>query len=388
VILVKGARQYQLEGFVEHIETKAQTTALEINLSALENNFDYFQSKLESNTKIMAIIKASGYGSGSHVIAKTLENRQVDFLAVALIDEGIYLRKQGISTPIVVLNPDRYNLRKLFEYNLQPEIYNLDLLVELIKLSEKLQSFCGIHINMDTGMNRLGFKNNEFSTLLNRLKDAQYIRIISVFTHLASSEEPKHDELSRQQFEQFITSIIEFDKYIDYPFLKHVLNTSGILRHPTFQMDMVRTGLGLYGLELSESDARNLQKVHSLKSFILQIKDITVGESIGYNASFTAPKDIRIATLNIGYADGFQRNLSNGKWSVKLHSKLASVLGKISMDLTTIDISHIPEAKVGDEVTIFDEQLTLESLSLAADTIPYEILTGISERVKRIYYKE
>lgn len=388
VILVKGARKYQLEGFVEHIETKAQTTALEINLSALENNFDYFKSKLESNTKIMAIIKASGYGSGSHVIAKTLENRQVDFLAVALIDEGIYLRNQGISTPIVVLNPDRYNLRKLFQYNLQPEIYNLDLLDELIELSEKFQSFCGIHINIDTGMNRLGFKEDELQSLLKTLSRAQYLKVISVFTHLSSSEDPKHDDLSKGQFEQYLASIVEFEKSINSPFLKHVLNTSGILRHPGFQLDMVRTGLGLYGLELSDSEPSNLQKVHSLKSFILQTKDIKAGESIGYNASFTATKNMRVGTLNIGYADGLQRNLSNTKWSVKLYGKLAPIIGKISMDLTTIDISHIPEAKVGDAVIIFDALLTLESLSKAADTIPYEILTGISERVKRIYYKE
>lgn len=388
VILVKGARKYQLEQFVEHIESKALTTALEINLSAIEHNYDYLKSKLNPDTKVMAVIKASGYGSGGYVIAKTLENKRVDYLAVAHIDEGIYLRKQNINTPIVVLNPDRNNLRKLFEHNLQFEIYNLELLNDIIQISRQLQSPCGIHINLDTGMNRLGFKSDELDALIGALSNANFVKVISVFSHLSSSEDAEHDILSEQQFHSFIDSADKIDRALEIKSIKHILNTSGILRHNKMQLDMVRTGLGLYGLELSNREAINLQKVHRLTSYVLQIKPLNKGESIGYNAAFKADKNMTVATLNIGYADGLKRSLSSGKWKVSIHGKPATILGKISMDLTTVDISNIPNVKVGDQVIIFDELNTIESMSDKADTIPYEILTGISERVKRIYYKE
>ena len=388
LILVKGARKYMLEDFVDHLQLKAQTTALEINLSALEKNLEYFRTKLNDETKIMAVIKASGYGSGSHMVARTLENREIDYLAVALIDEGIYLREQGISSPIVVLNPDIYNLNKLFQYNLQAEVYHLDLLKQLIKVSNKIQSPCGIHLNLDTGMNRLGFKREDITELVSLVSEAPFITIKSIFTHLASSEDIIQDQATEQQVNEYEESITLLEEYLDQPFLKHVLNTSGILRHPQYQMDMVRTGLGLYGLDLSGKEKSHLQKVHSLKSFILQIKHIKAGEHVGYGSTFQASHDMRIATLNIGYADGLRRSLSNGNWSVKIHGQLAPIVGKISMDLTTIDITNITDAKLGDQVVIFDEQLSLESFSQACDTIPYEILTGISDRVKRIYYKE
>lgn len=387
-ILIKGSKSSILEACLEHLELRAYTSRLEINLTAVSENYNYYKSKLKSRTGIMAVLKAGAYGSGSLAIAKLLADKGVKYMLVAHIDEGIELRTNAIQTPIVVLNPDPYSLHKLFEFGLETEVYSLEILDKLDMLSKQLQASINLHINLDTGMHRLGLQDEEMSALINTLSQNDRLHVETVFTHLSGSEHADHDDFSNQQFQRFEEMLAEIKTKLNIKPKAHILNSAGILRFEDKQYDLVRLGLGLYGLDSSTTHQDHLKIAHSLKAHVLQIKSIKSGESLGYNQSFIASQDMSIAILNIGYADGLPRNLSNGLWQVSINGHLAPIVGKISMDLTIVDVSDVPDVRIGETVVIFNDQLKLTKLAKNSNTIPYEILTGISNRVKRIYFTE
>ena len=387
-ILIKGARQYALEKVANYLQDYSHKAQLEINLSALEHNVNSYKSYLLEDTKIMAVLKAGAYGSGSISVARFLEKKGVEYFVVAMIDEGIELRNHGIRSNILVLNPDLENVEKLFKYNLEPEIYSLEQLHKITSYAKLTQSKVSVHINLDTGMHRLGILQEEISALNTFLSESKYVFVASVFSHLAGSEDKVHDDFSHQQYADFMAladSLVIHQK--EKP-LRHILNSSGIIRFPQYQLDMVRLGLGLYGIDISKEAKTKLKKVHCLKAFILQTKKVKKGESIGYSRKYIAQNDMRIGILNIGYADGLPRILSGGNYSFALRSQPVPLVGNISMDLTNIDITHISDAKAGDEVEIFGDFALIEKLAETARTISYEILSNISDRVKRITYLE
>jgi len=387
-ILIKGSRNSNLESSLEYLEKRAYTSRLEINLSAIADNFNYYKSRLSSRTGIMAVLKAGAYGSGSLPVARMLVDKNVDYILVAHIDEGIELRNNGISTPIVVLNPDPHSLYKLFEFNLETELYSLKILDKIDRLSRHYQSSIQLHINIDTGMHRLGLQSNDIPMLISKLAQNEYLQVETIFSHLAGSESKSHDDFSHQQFRRFIKHAEQIELELEIKSKKHILNSAGILRFPDYHLDLVRLGLGLYGIDSSGNFEKEIRKVHTLVAHVLQIKQVSKGETIGYNQTYQAETDLSIAILNIGYADGLSRRLSNGNWQVKIQGQLVPIIGQISMDLTTVDITTIKHVDVGEEVVIFDETQRIEAMSNQASTIPYEILTNISSRVKRVYFTE
>jgi len=387
-ILIKGARKYNLDKTANFLQAYSHKAQLEINLSALEHNVNVYKSFLREETKVMAVLKAGAYGSGSVSIARFLEKKVLDYFVVAMIDEGIELREHGIRTKILVLNPDLESMDKLFAYNLEPEIFSLSQLKRLIHVANHRQGKISVHINIDTGMHRLGVHAHEVEALKRLLNQNQQITVVSIFSHLAGSEDPALDAFTREQFETYQMLAAQLKDGLPNEPLQHILNSTGILRHPEYQLDMVRLGLGLHGLDISNSIGKRLKKVSTLKAYILQIKDIPSGDSVGYNRSYKTVKSKRIATLNIGYADGLPRILSGKSYQVYLKGKFAPIVGNISMDLTTIDVSEIKEIHEGDTVEIFGTHAKIEHMSKLAETIPYEILSNISERVKRISYME
>jgi alanine racemase len=389
-ILLKGARIYGFERITEALQQKTHETVLEIDLNALVHNLNYYRTKLESGVKVMAMVKAFSYGSGSFEIANVLQFHQVDYLTVAYADEGVELRKAGIKLPIMVMNPDEESFDTLLKYQLEPEIYSFRVLkmleASLLRLSPSSQPV-GIHIKIDTGMHRLGFDPKEVDELINQLKDRAYIRVKSVFSHLAASDSESNDDFTRHQISLFrmISERICFE--FDYPILRHIANTAAISRFPEAHFDMVRIGIGLYGIAPMQEDQDNLENVSTLRSIISQIKHVMPEETIGYNRRHKAKEETIIAIVPIGYADGLSRALSNGIGHLKVKGKFAPIVGSICMDMTMIDITHI-EAHEGDEVVIFGKELPITRLADEMGSIPYEILSGISQRVKRVYYQE
>ncbi len=392
-ILLKGARVFEFEQISKALQQKAHETVMEINLNAMVHNLNFYRSKLKDpKAKIMAMVKAFSYGSGSFEIANLLQYHNIDFLAVAYSDEGVELRKAGIKTPIMVMNPDAQGFDAMIMHNLEPEIYSfriLDLLEQSIKKNIIPDNKpVKIHIKLDTGMHRLGFNENDIPELTQRLKANKSLYVQSVFSHLAASEDPAHDDFTRYQIEQFqkmskqVTS-----KADDHSVLLHILNSAGINRFPEVQMDMVRLGIGLYGVATNEADAGQLQNVVSLKSTVSQIKHIKCGETIGYGRMGKAEKDTTIAIIPVGYADGLNRMLGNGNGKLFINGKPALIIGNICMDMCMIDITDIP-SKEGDEVIIFGKENPISEMAKDMKTIPYEILTGISRRVKRVYFQE
>ncbi len=388
VILIKGARKYAFEKIVQKLEYKAHRTVLEISLDALVNNLNFYRSFLKPETKIMVMVKAFAYGNGSVEIANLLQFHRVDYLAVAYADEGVKLRKNGIHLPIMVMNPSEESFSLLAEYNLEPVVYSFEIL-------EKLKSFCEnehlslkIHLEFDTGMRRLGFEPQDANVLLSILQKTAFLKVFSFMSHLAAADEELHDDFSLKQIQTFqkITQI--FEKKLSYKCLKHILNSSGIVRFPEYQMDMVRLGIGLYGVEAGGKFQGNLQAISRLKTVISQIKTISKNDTVGYGRRAKVTKKSRIGIIAIGYADGLSRAFSNGVGKVKVRGKLVPIIGNICMDMTMIDLSEVPDAQVDDEVIIFDETHTIQTLAKAIGTIPYEILTNISERVKRVFYSE
>lgn len=386
LILIKGSRHFHFERISELLEKKVHETILEVNLDAIVHNFNYYRSKLKPDTKMVCMVKAFGYGAGSYELAKTLQEHRCDYLAVAVADEGAELRKEGISIPLIVMNPEFSSFNVLLENQLEPEVYSFRLLEALIRETERrgITSY-PIHIKLDTGMHRLGFRPADIPEICRRLKVQSGVAVRSVFSHLAGSDSYIFDDFTRQQLDTFQKAAAQLEAALDYPVIKHILNSAGIERFADYQMDMVRLGIGLYGV--SASGIKGLKNVSTLKTTILQIQDVPAGDSIGYSRMSYTKRDSRIAIIPIGYADGLDRHFSNGGGVVSIRGQRCPIIGNICMDACMIDVTDI-DAREGDPVVIFGEELPVAELSDRLKTIPYEILTSISPRVKRVYYRE
>jgi alanine racemase len=386
LILLKGSRRFHFERISERIEKKVHETILEVNLDAIANNFNYYRSLLKPGTKIIAMLKAFGYGVGPNELAKTLQEYRCDYIAVAVADEGAELRKAGISIPIVVMNPEQSSFNLLLDNLLEPEIYSFRLLDTVIQETGRrgITSY-PVHIKIDTGMHRLGFQPVNIPEVCRIIRNQSGITVRSVFSHLAGSDSPALDSFTHQQAETFRQAADALEAGLEYTLLKHILNSAGIERFPHYHMDMVRLGIGLYGVNTTGS--RKLHNVVTLRTIILQIQDIPKGDSVGYNRMGYATRDSRIAIIPIGYADGLDRHLGNGVGEVWIKNHLCPVIGNVCMDTTIIDVTGI-DACEGDQVIIFGEPYPVTHLATKLNTIPYEILTTISPRVKRVYYRE
>jgi Alr-MurF fusion protein len=400
IILLKGARPFAFEQIANRLALKAHKTVLEINLNALVNNLHIFTQKLKPNVKIMAMVKAAAYGNGSDEVARLLEFHKVDYLAVAYTDEGIDLRNAGVNLPIMVMNPEEASFDALRRFDLEPEIYSLSLLKNYVDFvenhSKNAQNTEGplfkIHLKLDTGMHRLGLESIDIQQVISILSQNKKIKIASIFTHLAATEAAEYDGFTQQQvgrFEAMYAQITEPESMgIGYKPMRHVLNSSGITRHAAYQFEMVRLGIGLYGVDNSGDFESRLQVVQTLKATISQIRNVPKTETVGYSRRGLLNRDARIATISIGYADGLLRGAGNGRFSVGLHGKRAPIIGSVCMDMTMIDVTDIKEAMEGDEVEIFGNHIPVQELANVLNTIPYEIFTTISERVKRVYFQE
>ena len=388
-ILIKGARIFEFEKIVHLLEQKVHQTVLEINLNALAHNLKEFQKILKPSARIMAMVKAFAYGSGGAEIAGILQYHQVDYLGVAYADEGVELRKAGITLPIMVMNPEENAFDSIIENNLEPALYSFEILHLFDKfLQEEGIQLYPVHIEIDTGMNRLGFSLNEIDKLAAVLQTTAAFKVQSVFSHLAASEEAEQDDFTLQQFDLFNNSAKLLKEKIGYHFIRHISNSAAAIRHPQLQMDMIRLGIGLYGVDNSGASSLSLQTVATLKSTISQIKFLKKGDSVSYNRKGIVDKDSIIATIRIGYADGFPRRLGNGVGKVWINGQLSPVIGTVCMDMFMIDVTNNPGVQVGDDVIIFGSQLPVQILAQWASTIPYEIMTGVSQRVKRVYFEE
>lgn len=387
-ILLKGARVFEFEEIGHLLEQKTHQTVLEVNLNAITHNLKAYQQMLNPGVKLMAMVKAFSYGSGSFEIANLLQFHKIDYLAVAYADEGVELRRAGISLPMMVMNAEEATFDMLVQHNLEPELYSFGILnaFEEYLLQNGISNY-PVHIKLDTGMHRLGFETADIQPLCSKLSASAAFKVQSVFSHLAASDSPAHDDFTRQQAAAFVQACHLLEQHIPYPFLKHIANTSAIHRHRELQFDMVRLGIGLYGVDGNAAMQQQLKNVSTLKTTIAQVKKVKAGESIGYNRSSVAQQDALIATVRIGYADGYPRNLGNGKGSMWVNGKLAPVTGNVCMDMTMLDVTGI-DVQEGDEVMVFGEQLPVPDVAKWSGTIAYEILTGISQRVKRVYFEE
>ncbi|WP_299519725.1 alanine racemase [Winogradskyella sp.] len=365
---------------------KANETVLEIDLGALTQNFNYLKSKLQPNTKFLAVVKAFAYGSDSVEIAKHLEKLEVDYLAVAYTKEGVVLRDAGITTPILVLHPQPVNFKTIIEYCLEPSIYNVKVLKAFIKVAEEQkQNNYPVHIKFNTGLNRLGFWESDVDYIASKLKATRSIMAKSIFSHLAASEDLNEIEFTNRQIESFKTTAKSFEDQLGYRPWLHMCNTSGVINYPEAHLDMVRCGIGLYGFGNSAEEDKMLKPVASLKSVISQIHMIEKGETVGYNRAYTAKGFEKTATIPIGHADGIGRQYGNKKGFVFINGKKAPIIGNVCMDMIMVNITHI-DCNEGDEVIIFDANNKASDLAESANTISYEILTAISQRVKRYFY--
>ncbi|CAG5004088.1 Alanine racemase [Dyadobacter sp. CECT 9275] len=390
LILVKGARPFSFEKIVHRLQQKVHGTVFEINLDALTHNLNYYRNKAGTNTKIMAMVKAFAYGSGSAEVAGLLQFHRVDYLGVAYTDEGVVLRQSGISLPIMVMNASTATFDLLWQYKLEPEIFSRRILTDWINyLTEKNEpsQAPAIHLKLDTGMHRLGFVADDYPWLKDTLQANPSLRVATIFTHLVGADEGVHNEFSRKQYAAFITAAEFLENILGYQVIKHILNSAGIVRFPEYRLDMVRLGIGLYGVEATQQEQHLLQPVGKLKTVISQIKYLPAGETVGYSRNGQLEQDAAIATLAIGYADGYDRGLGNGVGQVWVNGRLCPTVGNICMDMTMVDVTGA-NAEEGDEVIVFGPEVPITEMAKKINTIPYEILTGIGERVKRIFYKE
>lgn len=387
-ILLKGARIFRFEKISRLLEQKQHQTFLEIDLNAIRHNLRAYKNHLHKNVKMMAMVKAFSYGSGSFEIASLLQHAGVDYLGVAYADEGVELRKAGIRLPIMVMNTEEAGFDAIVQYHLEPELYSFNILHSFKNYLQQ-NNICDyqVHIKYDTGMHRLGFEPAQLQELCDELVNASPFKIVSFFSHLAASPDAAHDAFTQEQGKIFKEGAAALEAALGYTVTKHIANTSGIHRHPELQLDMVRLGIGMYGIDESEAMQHELKNVTTLKTTISQIKRIKKGESVGYSRSAIAEHDMLIATVRIGYADGYPRLLSNGKGQMLVNGQLAPVVGRVCMDMTMLDITHIPAAEE-EEVIVFGEDLPVTQLADWAQTIPYEILTNISQRVRRLYFEE
>jgi len=356
---------------------------LEIKADAVIHNLTYFKSKLHSSTKTLAVVKAFGYGSDAVILSRILQKSKVDYLAVAYIEEGIHLRKEGIRLPILVLHPQSNNLSELIEYHLEPNIYSKKMLIEFLKLAKKQKLVdYPVHLKFNTGLNRLGFHKDEVTNIITIINKEKLIKIQSVFSHLAESDDVSDKRFTLEQINAFIKIKNEVTSLLNYKPIFHLLNTSGIINYPEAQFDMVRLGIGIYGFGNDIKITNKLQNVLTLKSVISQIHTIKKGESVGYNRAFIAESDMKTATISIGHADGISRKLGNNNGYVLVNKKKAFIIGNVCMDMIMVDITTI-RCKEGDEVVLFNSQKMIEEIAIKINTIPYEFLTMISQRVKR-----
>ncbi|MEI6949198.1 bifunctional UDP-N-acetylmuramoyl-tripeptide:D-alanyl-D-alanine ligase/alanine racemase [Paraflavisolibacter sp. H34] len=386
-ILIKGARVFQFERIARLFEQKVHQTLLEIDLNAIAHNLKEYQRLLRPGTKVMAMVKAFAYGSGGSEIAGVLQFNKVDYLGVAYVDEGVELRKTGVSLPIMVMNADETAFGALVEYHLQPVIYSFRLLEQFDRyLKDQGLSGHPVHIEVETGMNRLGFAATDMGALGAALS-ASAVRVVSMFSHFAASEDPDQDAFTLQQHAVFVKAADQLQQALPYSFLRHMANSAAIVRHPQLHLDMVRLGIGLYGVETT-TDLLHLQPVATLKSTVAQLKKVQAGESVSYNRRGKVHEDSLIATIRIGYADGYSRRFGNGTGKMWVNGRLAPVIGTVCMDMTMIDVTRIPGVKEGDEVVVFGRPLPVQQVAAWIGTIPYEIMTSVSQRVKRIYFQE
>lgn len=388
-VLVKGGAEFEFGQILDMLEAKQHQTVEEIDLNALAHNFKFFKSQVKPTTRTIAMVKASGYGTGSYEVAKTLQDRGADYLAVAVQDEGVQLRKAGITMPIIVLNPMVINYKSLFTLRLEPEVYSLDMCRQLIKEGARYQtgSPLPIHIKVDTGMHRLGFTLDQLPELIEVLQDQDVVQPASVFSHLSVADVPSEDEYTQQQFDTFDKCAALLRRH--YPGLpRHILNTAGIVRFPEHQMEMVRIGIGLYGMRTLDDHSEDaLQPVATLQSVIISIKEWPAGTTIGYGRKGVLSRDSRIATVPIGYADGLDRHYGNGAISMWAGGKRCPTVGNVCMDAVMIDVTDA-DVKVGDHVEVFGRHISVDELARVRGTISYEVLTSVSRRVKRVYYRE
>jgi Alr-MurF fusion protein len=385
-ILLKGARAFTFEKIGLLLEQKVHQTVMSIDLSALTHNLNVFRGELAPGVKTMAMIKAFAYGSGSYEIANMLQYAGVDYLAVAYTDEGIALRKAGIKMPIMVMSPDSTSFDRMIAWKLEPELFNFRSFDAFTSMASNLQvQKYPVHIKLDTGMHRLGFVPGETDQLIARISNSPEVQVASIFSHLAVSDDPKEDAFTRKQAQQFEEMSGRLMEQLPYRPMRHLCNSAAIVRHHGLQYEMVRLGLGLYGVDSSHALQNKLKQVSTLTTTIAQVHDIATGDNIGYGHYTIAGSPMRIATICIGYADGYQRKLGNGAAHVLIHGKEARTVGSICMDMCMVDITHIPEAREGDQVIVFSEDLPVTKLAEWAGTISYEIMTGISQRVKRVY---
>ena len=387
-ILIKGARNFHFEEIVSILEEKTHETVLEINLNAISHNLTFYKSKLDPKTKMMVMVKAFGYGNGGFEIAKLLEHHKVDYLGVAFADEGISLKNAGIRVPIMVLNPETTSFTAIIQHHLEPEIYSVKGLKAFLKIAEqkKLNHF-PIHIKIDTGMHRLGFEEDNLEDLIQILKGNETVQIKSILSHMATSDDLNHDAFSKSQIALFEKLSTKIQTELNIKPIRHILNTSGITNYPEAQYDMVRLGIGLYGISNDEEEQKELENVGTLKSVISQIRTIDKGESVGYGRRFIADRSTRVATIPIGYADGIRRSWGNGVGYVTINGKQAKIIGSICMDMLMVDVTDI-DCKEGNTVIVFGENPTVPFMAKQLNTIPYEILTSISQRVKRVFFRE
>ena len=387
-ILIKGARNFQFESIISLLEEKTHETVLEINLNAISHNLNFYKSKLKPSTKMMVMVKAFGYGNGGFEIAKLLEHHKVDYLGVAFADEGITLKSAGIKLPIMVLNPETTSFNAIIQHQLEPEIYSMKGLHAFLKIAEQRQlKHFPIHIKLDTGMHRLGFEEENIDELISILKGTKLIQVRSVLSHMATSDAFEHQEFSNSQIDLFEKLSSKLISALQIHPLRHLLNTSGISNFPQAQYDMVRLGIGLYGVSNNAEEQKQLENVGTLKSIISQIRSIKPGESVGYGRRFIAEKPTQIATIPIGYADGISRLWGNGIGFVTINNQKATIVGSICMDMLMVDVTGI-SCNEGDSVIIFGKSPSVNFIAEKTHTIPYEILTSISQRVKRIFYRE
>lgn len=387
-ILLKGARYFEFEKISYALEEKTHESVLEIHLSALRDNLKYYRSFLKPGVQMMAMVKAFSYGSGSFEIANVLQHAGIHYLAVAYADEGVQLRKAGIRLPIMVMNTEAAGFENLLKYDLEPELYSFSIAEKFIEyLGIQKRTAFPVHIKLDTGMHRLGFEQGDIEKLCSLIQASEELVIRSVFSHLASSDDAAHDEFTKQQAYQFSQMAGEIETSVGYTFIKHLANSSAIHRHPGLQFDMVRLGIGLYGVDGRPEVQKHLRSVSTLRTTISQIKQIHAGESVGYSRKAIVDHPVKIATVRVGYADGYPRTLSNGNGYMLVNNRRAPVIGNVCMDMTMLDITGI-DAEEGDSVIVFGEGLPVSELAVRANTIAYEILTGISQRVKRIYFED
>lgn len=386
-ILLKGSRKFRFETITDKLAKVVHETVLEVNLSALVNNFNYFRSFLKPGTKMMSMVKANAYGSGDIEVARTLQQNGCDYLAVAVADEGAVLRSEGIHIPIVVMNPEPNSFHKIFEYNLEPEVYSFSLLNRMISEASKLGiTDYPIHLKLDTGMHRLGFEMKDLDELITVLKAQKCVKPRSVFSHLFGSDDAMFDEYTKKQIALFTEMKDKIFQAFPYKIMAHILNSAGIERFSEYQFDMVRLGIGHYGM--SAVDSSRLEEVCTLKTNILQIRKVPASETVGYSRKGVLTRDSIIGAIPIGYADGFNRKLGNRNGKVLVNGCFAPIVGNVCMDVCMIDLTDVPNVKEGDSVILFGKGHPIQGVADTLGTISYEVLAGISKRVKRVYYRE